>query len=166
MHESSSERYAGLGTQRLGHPRSARPARPSCLRQFAPRPHRALAGAASHRLAALILSVAFMRRSSLEATVADLETVLGILRALRSGHRANANRLPIHNAILLAVAKRPEGTTMRELRSELTLSHSSVTRACLAMEGEGLVRISRAHTDRRAAENKSARIRADFITIT
>jgi DNA-binding MarR family transcriptional regulator len=90
-----------------------------------------------------------MRRSSLEATVDDLETVLGILRALRSGHRANANRLPIHNAILLAVAKRPEGTTMRELRSELTLSHSSVTRACLAMEGEGLVRISRAHTDRR-----------------
>jgi hypothetical protein len=112
--------------------------------------HRALAGAASHRLAALIISVAFMRRSSLEATVDDLEAVLGIMRALRSGHRGNANRLPIYMyTILLAVAKRPEGTTMRELRSELILSHSSVTRACLAMDGEGLVRISRARTDRR-----------------
>jgi DNA-binding MarR family transcriptional regulator len=91
-----------------------------------------------------------MRRSSLEATVDDLETVLGIMRALRSGHRRNANRLPIYMyTILLAVAKRPEGTTMRDLRSELTLSHSSVTRACLAMDSEGLVRISRARTDRR-----------------
>ena len=91
-----------------------------------------------------------MRRSLLEATVNDLETVLGIMRALRSGHRGNANRLPIYMyAILLSVAKRPEGTTMLELRSELALSHSSVTRACLAMDGEGLVRISRAREDRR-----------------
>lgn len=91
-----------------------------------------------------------MRRSSLEATVDDLETVLGIMRALRSGHRGNANRLPIYMyTILLAVAKHPEGTTMRELRSDLTLSHSSITRACFAMNGEGLVRISRARTDRR-----------------
>jgi hypothetical protein len=91
-----------------------------------------------------------MRRSASEATVDDLRALLNITLAFRNGHRANANRLPIYaDTILLAVAVRPEGRTMREIRADYALTHSSVTRTCLAMVRTGLVQIARDPTDRR-----------------
>lgn len=91
-----------------------------------------------------------MRRSASEATVGDLVTLLRIVRAFWPGARGNVNRLPIHTyAILLAVARQPEGSTMRELRTAFALSHSSVTRTCLAMARADLVQIGRAPEDRR-----------------
>jgi len=91
-----------------------------------------------------------MRRSAFDATVDDLRGLLDITLAFRHGYRGNANRLPVYaDTILLAVAVRRDGTTMRELRTEYRLTHSSVTRTCQAMARAGLVRLGPDPADRR-----------------
>jgi MarR family protein len=91
-----------------------------------------------------------MRRHT-EAAVDELRDVLGILRALRRGFdKGNANALPVYaDCVLVALAMHSDGTTMREIREDLHLWHSSVTRACYALEREGLVQLSRDPADRR-----------------
>ena len=91
-----------------------------------------------------------MRRHT-EAAVDDLGELLKVLRALRRGYdKGNANALPAYSdCVLVAVAMRPEGVTMLQLRQEFGLSHPRITRTCLALEREGLVHLSPDPEDRR-----------------
>jgi DNA-binding MarR family transcriptional regulator len=91
-----------------------------------------------------------MRRHS-EAAVGDLSELLKVLRALRRGYdKGNANSLPAYaDCALVAVASRPEGASMLELRTEFQLSHPRITRTCKALEREGLVHLSPDPADRR-----------------
>lgn len=91
-----------------------------------------------------------MRRSAFDATVDDLRGLLDTTLAFRNGYRGYANRLAIHtDTILLAVVVRRDGATMRELRTEYRITHSSVTRTCHAMARAGLVRLGPDPADRR-----------------
>ena len=91
-----------------------------------------------------------MRRSASKASVDDIRALLNITLAFRNGYRGNANRLPPYaDTILLAIGIHAEGTTMRDLRADYRLSHSSVTRTCFAMARAGLIQIGRAPADRR-----------------